>query len=531
MTIAAAILEYIEQSADKTASAGSTAAAPARPSATVIEGLLWSTVALGRTERALERAQGGRLAISRLSASLLTLTDTTTLATKFLEGLSEIVGADRGSVMLVDPSGDFLDIVASSGLPEEVRQQKTPVAGSVSGRVVTIGEPALLEGTSGSARHDVSCSMVLPIACRGKAIGVINLNRMLPKKGFDRSDLELAATVVSTFSAMFDSVRNQESTRRLMLSTIQALVRTIEAKDPYTRGHCERVSQHARRIAEAMHLDRTTINEIEVGAALHDVGKIGVPESVLLKPGRLTDEEYSQIKRHPQVGAEIIGPVQLPAVTRSVVVHHHERFDGKGYPDKLAGLDIPLAARIVAVADTFDAMTFARPYREAFAIADAVAEIERCAGTQFDPEVVTAFVACQRGETSVANVRSEDTESLEAVLATPKTIVVPSHITGFRRHPRHNVDWAALIGKNDASSFGTLLDISEQGAFVHPAKDDELPDSGAELDLKFTPPAGAEQPLARRAVVRWKGYSPTHKCAGFGVEFTSPLPDIKSLLS
>jgi putative nucleotidyltransferase with HDIG domain len=184
------------------------------------------------------------------------------------------------------------------------------------------------------------------------------------------------------------------SVQRSYLSTITSLARTIEAKDPYTGGHTERVSQLALMLARELGFKDHELRAIEVGGAIHDIGKIGVSDHILTKPGRLDDDEFAEMRRHPEISSYIVSELDLPEIVKDMVRSHHERFDGDGYPDGLAGQDIPLAARILAVADTLDAMTSDRSYRAALTLDAAVAEIRRNAGTQFCPLVVAAFVAC-----------------------------------------------------------------------------------------------------------------------------------------
>jgi putative two-component system response regulator len=178
----------------------------------------------------------------------------------------------------------------------------------------------------------------------------------------------------------------------LFLASMQSLAEALEVKDPYTHGHSLRVSSFATATARAMGLDESTLREIELGAHLHDIGKIGVREAVLNKEGPLTDEEYEHIMTHPVVGARLLSPLlgEMPQAL-AVVRSHHERFDGRGAPDMLAGECIPLAARIASVADAFDAMTSVRPYRTNRTLEEGLAEVRRCSGTQFDPAVVAAF--------------------------------------------------------------------------------------------------------------------------------------------
>lgn len=180
---------------------------------------------------------------------------------------------------------------------------------------------------------------------------------------------------------------------QLFLASIQSLADALEVKDPYTHGHSVRVSQYSSVIARALGLDPEVVRQVELGGRVHDIGKIGVRESVLNKSGPLTDEEYQHIMTHPVVGWRILSPLltEMPKAL-NIVRSHHERFDGRGLPDKRAGEEIPLEARIAAVADTFDAMTSARPYRPGVPVAATIAELRRCAGAQFDPVVVDVFL-------------------------------------------------------------------------------------------------------------------------------------------
>jgi len=179
----------------------------------------------------------------------------------------------------------------------------------------------------------------------------------------------------------------------LDLRTVAAVATAAEIKDPYIRDHQQRVSQWAAALAEEMGLPPEQVQHIRTAGLLHDLGKVSVSEHILNKPGKLTEEEYAQIKEHSALGAMIVAHVAGLQRLVKMVRHHHERFDGKGYPDGLAGKDIPLEARILAVADVFDAMTHERSYRKALSREKAIAELERGAGTQFDPAVVKTFLA------------------------------------------------------------------------------------------------------------------------------------------
>jgi cyclic di-GMP phosphodiesterase len=204
-----------------------------------------------------------------------------------------------------------------------------------------------------------------------------------------------------------------ERLETLFLASIQSLADALELKDPYTRGHSVRVSQYGVAIARQLGLSTTLTAQIELGGHLHDVGKIGVREEVLRKAGPLTTDEYEHIMTHPVLGWQILQPLlgENP-VALNIVRSHHERIDGHGIPDKLSGDEIPREARIIAVADAFDAMMSKRPYRNGLTFTEAMAELRRVAGTQFDPEIVDAFFEVARSEAFIPD-NSGETEAIK----------------------------------------------------------------------------------------------------------------------
>lgn len=190
--------------------------------------------------------------------------------------------------------------------------------------------------------------------------------------------------------------------RKIYLETIQALATAIEVKDPYTKGHSERVALYASIIAEEMNLSEDFVNTLNFAALLHDIGKIGIPDEILNKPGKLSEEEFDKIKIHPVLGANIVKKIDFLAQASSYIRFHHERQNGRGYPEGLEGDNIPLGAAILAVADAFDAMTSDRPYRNAWNLEDTLNEIERNSGIQFRPDVVEALKnAIKKGRINV----------------------------------------------------------------------------------------------------------------------------------
>ncbi len=219
----------------------------------------------------------------------------------------------------------------------------------------------------------------LNVLAKAQNAELIEMNQLLERK-VDARTRELA-------------LKNQEL-RKAYLSTVRALSEAVDAKDPYTRGHSERVGVYASRIARELDCKPAFIERIYLSGLLHDIGKIGIPDAIIGKTDRLTPEEYALMKRHPEIGARILEPVDFLADIVPCVRHHHEWYDGstRGYPDQLAASEIPYPSRIILVADTVEAMTSDRPYRKALPLERVVEEIASYSGTQFDPTVASAFI-------------------------------------------------------------------------------------------------------------------------------------------
>jgi len=224
-------------------------------------------------------------------------------------------------------------------------------------------------------------------------------------------------------AAMFiKQVKLRHDLERSYFELITTLAQAIEAKDPYTRGHVNRVADFATRLARALKLPASEVSRIEKAAILHDVGKIATPEHILNKPGRLTDEEFSIMKDHVVESRKLLSTVTcgIDNKTKDYVAYHHERWDGKGYPKGLKGDQIPLGAQVIAVADTFDAMTSDRPYRKGFSSEDALKRLVDCAGTQFNPKVLHTFFELMDFDPKTMKIRPRITETIE--------MQIPGHI-------------------------------------------------------------------------------------------------------
>jgi len=221
--------------------------------------------------------------------------------------------------------------------------------------------------------------------------GILAINHV-DDSDFDSYEIQFVTALAERSAAFLENVQLYDDLEGLFSSMLHALVSSIDAKDPYTCGHSQRVAWLSRYIAGLVGLDEPKCQRVYLSGLLHDIGKIGISESVLCKTGRLTAEEFQLMRQHPEIGARILRGVPQVADTLPGVLHHHERMDGKGYPTGLAGRDIPLLGRIIGLADAYDAMTTSRTYRKARPIQMAVAEIRRCAGNQFDPELADLFL-------------------------------------------------------------------------------------------------------------------------------------------
>lgn len=277
--------------------------------------------------------------------------------------------------------------------------------------------------------HDGAMASVLCVLLRTprRRIGVLHLDRSFWQNPFTEDDLLLADALAAHVSAAIESAQLLRKQKELFLKTITILAQAVELRDDYTGGHTQRVTRYAAMLAQQLELPDDQLEIIKIGTPLHDIGKIGIDDAILRKPGRLTAQEFAVMQEHTTKGAEILSTIPEMHPIVPIVRNHHERWDGTGYPDRLVGEEIPLMARIVAVADAFDAMTSNRPYHEGKKgkpAAWAFGEMEKQAGRQFDPQCVTAFLAI-REQVVQAMVElmpgCEVIDSTSMVVATPET--------------------------------------------------------------------------------------------------------------
>jgi len=260
-----------------------------------------------------------------------------------------------------------------------------------------IASENVLRGTEAfAAGQNGTAAMAAPIMGNGKCIGALMAS--FAEEGSTADRLEEMACFANQLSVCIQNVQHRTLFKGLALDTVFAMAEAIESRDPYTGDHCRHLADYADLLAAPLNLSEEERAIIRCGAALHDVGKIGVSDAVLKKPGKLTPPEWAEIRLHPYIGGQLCKRVSFLQDAYPIVYHHHERFDGQGYPDGLRGEEIPLGARIVAIADAFDAMTSRRPYRAAMSHAQAIRELRRGAGHQWDAHLVDTFLEAIHSE-------------------------------------------------------------------------------------------------------------------------------------
>ncbi|MBI4056452.1 MAG: GAF domain-containing protein [Elusimicrobia bacterium] len=324
-----------------------------------------------------------------------------------LENAMRLMNSNRASVMILDPKTNELKILASKGLSGSVVESFRLKPGEgVAGKAFESGESIFIENPNkdtrytphGSSSESQEPFISIPLRVKNKSVGVLNLHSTSETEPFNDYNLKFLTILAGEAAITLENLDLFDSLQTFYLDLVQTLARAIDSKDSYTHDHADRARQKARRIAQELKLPEQMIRYIEYAALLHDVGKIGIADSILLKPGKLTAEEYEEMKKHPAIGHQILAPVKSLGPVAQMVLYHQEWFNGQGYPDGLKGEEIPLGARIVATIDAWDAMTSDRPYRKALSREKAISELKKGAGTQFDPKVVDIFLRVEEKE-------------------------------------------------------------------------------------------------------------------------------------
>ncbi len=305
--------------------------------------------------------------------------------------------ADIASLYFVRKNGGGLDLKATVGMKDEsIQQLVSDHSYSFCQKTVATKCPMIFNDPDPDYASDdrtIKSSLCQPLMARGKILGALIVVRIINPHPFSQGQLTGLGLLTSKAAAAIESSNLYEDLKETYIATVEALANAIEARDKYTRGHTERVYMLSKILAEELVWTEAELGDLRIGGILHDIGKIGVPDSILNKPGRLTDEEFEIMKTHPEKGARMVESIPFLRPALPYIKYHHERHDGKGYPYGLKGDGIPLAGRLLAVVDTIDAVTSDRPYRKGRTLAEAIEEIKRYSGTQFNPEVVDACLS------------------------------------------------------------------------------------------------------------------------------------------
>ncbi|HMP58848.1 MAG TPA: FHA domain-containing protein [Gemmatales bacterium] len=351
-------------------------------------------------EQRRPRAEDRLLTLLRASQHLVNIASLEMLLRSILDDAVRALDAQRAAIILFDEKRKEL-VLRSVSTGEREGGGRIYYSRSLAQRCFTKSESLLCKDVATSPEllvaNSIADGAMASIICAvlrspRRRLGVLHLDRGPLQEAFNQEDLSLADALAASVSAGIESAQLMEKQRELFLQTVTALAQAVELRDRYTGGHTQRVTDYAIILADALNLGGEEHQAIRVGTPLHDIGKIGIDDSILRKPGRLTETEFETMKLHTTMGAAIIESIPDLLPVLPIVRNHHEAWNGTGYPDQMAGEKIPYLARIVAVADTFDAMTSSRPYRPALDIDEAFEEIRAQAGLQFDPAVVQAFL-------------------------------------------------------------------------------------------------------------------------------------------
>jgi putative nucleotidyltransferase with HDIG domain len=376
------------------------------------------------------------------------------LFTLFIKTALRETKAERASILLLEEkTSSLLPVVCSNG--EECKNCKKEKLGEgIAGYAAQKGQAIVVSQVDSSPaklkkileEEGASSVLCVPLTTRGNVVGVIKLSKVSSQVPFNQMDKILLSILAGQAAIAIENARLYESLYEFYLATLKALVLAIETKDPYTKGHSEKVAKYSVRLAKELKLPPEELQIIEQAALLHDIGKIGISEEILLKPEPLSPADAAIVRQHPQKGAEILEPIWPLRELIPLILYHHEHWDGTGYPSRLKREQIPLGARILAVADAFDAMTSDRPYRKARSFSAAQAEIKLESGKAFDPKIGRAFLAIMEKEGAKMLSDKWGEEYLSQSLATRKTILSFLKKAAFKQLPEKEIVFEQAAG-------------------------------------------------------------------------------------
>ncbi|MBI4248625.1 MAG: GAF domain-containing protein [Elusimicrobia bacterium] len=336
-----------------------------------------------------------------------------------VEEATKLFGSQRASLMLWDDKAGALIMLAAKGMAmRDFEDFKLKPGEGIAGRAFETGESIYVGDPGRDARYILSRPSpkfpepfaAVPVKVKNKPIGVLNIHATGAAPAISAQDLQCLNILAAQTAVTLENLHLYDDLQTFYLEMVQTLARTLDAKDNYTHDHSSRAKSRARALGEELKLPLQMIQYIEYASLLHDIGKIGIDESIIRKPGKLTPEEYEVMKKHPALGYQILAPVKFLGPVAEMVLYHQEWYNGQGYPEGLKGEEIPLGSRIVAIIDAWDAMTSDRPYRKALPRETAIDELQKGAGTQFDPRVVEAFLRIESRTRSPAEEHAHQHE-------------------------------------------------------------------------------------------------------------------------
>lgn len=339
--------------------------------------------------------------INEISRAITSVLDIDELLSLCLERINEELKVKHSSIMLFDEKKDELIVKACKGYRcNEVLGKTQKIGEGIAGHVAKERKPILVKsiddnGVRSDGRFDYATQSYVsaPLISGKRLHGVINITDKISNESFSETDVNFLCIMAGQIGIALENIRLYKTIEENCFNTVQSLANLLEARDRYTNGHSQRVSEYSASIANMIGISSKEKNILHHAALLHDIGKIGISESILNKPGKLNESEFDVIKSHPVIGEKIIEPLNFLREAGHCIRGHHESFDGSGYPDRLGGEDIPLLTKIMTVADTFDAMTSERAFRPSRSIKDAISELNRVSGKQLDPVLVDAFAS------------------------------------------------------------------------------------------------------------------------------------------
>ena len=444
------------------------------------------------------------LKVGKAISSTLDLTE---LLTKIMGLATQVMRCETSTVYLVDKRTNelyFHIIQGDAKVGAKLQEIRLPMGTGLAGWCAKESKPVIVPDTEKDPRFFrgadkksgfVTRSMIcVPMRLKDEVIGVLQVLNRTGDISFNDHDVEILGAVANQAVSALDNARLYANIQKVYLATVEVLATAIDAKDPYTHGHSRRVTLYSVAMAEEMGFDKKMVEDIRYAGLLHDVGKIGIKDSIIGKPERLTDEEYTIIKRHPIIGAEILRPVDFLADKIPGVLHHHEYFDGRGYPDHLSGENIPLIGRIICVSDAFDAMTSNRPYRKGLSVSVAVGELKKFSGKQFDPVCVEAFLkACDKKSFEWFD-KSADSEEMVLKPESEKLTPMKGHVPKANQpesQPFPPAHTEQNKGKESSQPFPPIHPDESQ---PYPPISGDKKEEGPKPSTQPFPPVGMEEP-------------------------------------